>query len=406
MRLWLAILTFVTLVTSAAAQSGTATLRLGRALDGRGGVLSDVVVTVREGRITEITQEPGPTDYDLRAITVMPGGIDTHVHIGWHFDADGHLHSGANSESPAATALYAVENAYSTLLAGITTVQSLGAPLDGDVRDAVARGIIPGPRVLTSLGALFAESGPPDALRDSVRQLAARGADVIKIFASASIRDGGGPTMSQDQLDAACGEAREVGLRTAVHAHGPESARRAVLAGCTAIEHGSLLDAETFALMAERGTFYDPHIGLIFDNYFENKQRFLGVGNYTEEGFAQMARAVPLALAAFRRALDRPDLRIVFGTDAVAGAHGRNFEELIARVVRGGQNPMAAIVSATSLAAESLRLDHEIGAIAPGMRADLIGLEADPSRDITALRRVAFVMKDGRVYKFVPVPAP
>jgi len=296
--------------------------------------------------------------------------------------------------------LYAVENAYLTLMAGVTTVQSLGASLDRDLRDAIARGTIPGPRVLSSLGALFGESGSPTALRDSVRRLAADGADVIKIFASASIRDGGGPTMTQEQLDAACGEARAVGLRSAVHAHGPESARRAVNAGCTVIEHGALLDAATFALMAKRGTFYDPQVGLVFDNYFQNKARFLGVGNYTEEGFTQMARAVPLALDAFRLALARSDLRIVFGTDAVAGAHGRNFEELIARVQRGGQDPMSAIVSATSLAAESLGMSAEIGTITPGARADLIGLEADPIQDITALRRVAFVMKDGRIFKY------
>jgi len=398
-------LTLAVLATPAAAQGGAVTLRLGRALDGRGGALSNVVLVVRDGRIAAI-REAGPADYDLRALTVMPGGIDTHVHIGWHFDADGRIHSATAEETPAQALLYAVENAYVTLMAGITTVQSLGAPLDRDLRDGIARGTIPGPRVLSSLGALFAESGAPPALRDSVRRLAADGADVIKIFASASIRDGGGPTMSQDQLDAACGEARAVGLRSAVHAHGPESARRAVNAGCTVIEHGALLDAATFALMAERGTFYDPHVGLIFENYFENKSRFLGVGNYTEEGFAQMARAVPLALDALRLALARADLRIVFGTDAVAGAHGRNFEELIARVERGGQAPMAAIVSATSLAAESLDMGAVIGAIAPGMRADLIGLEDDPIRDITALREVAFVMKDGRIFKYPMVRSP
>lgn len=405
MRLASLALILVVLATPMAAQRAV-TLRLGRALDGRGGVLSDVMLVVRDGRIVAI-REAGPADYDLRALTLMPGGIDTHVHIGWHFDTDGRIHSASpEEETPAQALLYAVENAYLTLMAGITTVQSLGAPLDGDLRDGIARGTIPGPRVLSSLGALFAESGTAAALRDSVRRLATDGANVIKIFASASIRDGGGPTMSQEQLDAACGEARAVGLRTAVHAHGPESARRAVHAGCTVIEHGALLDAATFDLMAERGTFYDPHVGLIFENYFENRSRFLGVGNYTEEGFAQMARAVPLALDAFRLAVARADVRIVFGTDAVAGAHGRNFEELIARVQRGGQDPMAAIVSATSLAAESLDLGAEIGAIAPGMRADLIGLEADPVRDITALRHVAFVMKDGRIFKYPLVRGP
>jgi imidazolonepropionase-like amidohydrolase len=205
--------------------------------------------------------------------------------------------------------------------------------------------------------------------------------------------------MTLEQLEAACGEARNLGLRTAVHAHGPESAQRAVRAGCTAIEHGALLDRETLRLMAEAGTFYDPNIHLIFRNYFENKQRYLGVGNYTEEGFAQMERAVPVALEAFRAAIAQPGLKVVFGTDAVAGAHGRNFEEIIYRVQAGGQDPMAAIVSATSLAAESLGLQDLIGSVAVGFEADLIAVEGNPLQDITALRKVVFVMKGGKVYR-------
>ena len=153
--------------------------------------------------------------------------------------------------------------------------------------------------------------------------------------------------------------------------------------------------------MATQGTYYDPNIHLIFRNYFENRQRYLGTGNYTEEGFAQMERAVPTALAVFKQALATPDLKIVFGTDAVAGAHGRNLEELIYRVEAGGQDPMDAIVSATSRAAESLRLGITIGTIAPGMEADIIALDGNPLQDITALRRVVFVMKGGVVYKNV-----
>ncbi len=222
---------------------------------------------------------------------------------------------------------------------------------------------------------------------------------MIKLFASASIRVGGVPTMSQTQLDAACGEANALGIRTAVHAHGPESAQRAIRAGCTVIEHGALLDEETLDLMAERGTYFGPHIHLIFQNYLhDHRERYEGIGNYTEEGFAQMEQAIGTSLDVFRWALQRPDLRLVFGTDAVAGAHGRNFEELIYRVETGGQEPMDAIVSATSLAAESMGLD-DLGVIDAGMRADLIAVAGNPDEDITALRRVVFVMKDGRVYR-------
>ena len=283
------------------------------------------------------------------------------------------------------------------LAAGFTTVQSLGGTEDAPLRDALARGALPGPRILTSLGSINAGTGDPAAMREAVRDFAARGADVIKIFGSESIRTGGAPTLSQEQLDAACGEATALGLRAVVHAHGPESARRAVLAGCTTIEHGALLDRETLELLAEHGTFYDPNIHLIFQNYFDNEARYIGIGGYTAEGFEQMRAAVPRALDAFRVALDVPGLRTVFGTDAVAGAHGRNAEELVYRVRTGGQLPMDAVVSATSLAAESLGLADEVGSVAAGMVADLIAVEGAPDNEIEALQRVRWVMKDGRV---------
>jgi len=290
-------------------------------------------------------------------------------------------------------------------MAGITTVQSIGSTLDRDLRDAIARGTIPGPRVITSLDWITPEDGDADGLRRTVRQRVAAGADVIKILGSKSIREGGGPTLSEDELRAACGEAKAHGRRCVVHAHAAEAARRAVLAGATSIEHGVLLDEVTLDLMADHGTFFDPNLYLVFQNYFDNKARFLGMENYTEEGFAQMHRAVPLVVTVFKQALRRPKLRIVFGTDAVAGAFGKNWEELIYRVQVGGQPPMAAIVSATSLAAQSLALADTIGAIAPGLEADLIGIDGNPAEDITALRHVVFVMKGGTVVKNV-APAP
>lgn len=384
----------------AGAQTGAVTVRAGVLLDGRGGSRNTVDLVIERGRIVSIRAPRGTPSYDLTRATVMPGGIDTHVHINWHFDPDGKTHHlSREEETPAQAVLYATENAYTTLQSGITTVQSLGSSIDLDLRDAIARGTIPGPQILTSLRSLSERTGTPAEIRTTVNDLHAAGADVIKIFASASIRVGGTPTMSQEQLDAACGEARRLGLRTAVHAHGPESAQRSVRAGCTVIEHGALLDRATLDLMAARGTYYDPNIHLIFRNYFENKQRYIGIGGYTEEGFAQMERAVPSALEVFKWALTTPGLRIVFGTDAVAGAHGRNFEELIYRVQEGGQDPMDAIVSATSLAAQSLGMENEIGAVAPGMHADIIALDGNPAEDITALRRVVFVMRDGTVYR-------
>jgi imidazolonepropionase-like amidohydrolase len=243
--------------------------------------------------------------------------------------------------------------------------------------------------------------GTEAELRAAVQERIESGADPVKIFASRSIREGGVPTLTESQLRAACGEARALGIRSVVHAHAAEAIISAARAGCTTIEHGGLANDEALDLMASRGTFYDPHTHLVLQNYFDNKARFLGIGNYTEEGFAQMERLVPTMLGIFQNALKRPDLKIVFGTDALAGSHGNNWEELIYRVEVGGQDPMDALVSATSLAAESLGMQDEIGTIAPGFQADLIAVQGNPAQDITALRRVVFVMKGGTIYKNV-----
>ena len=376
-------------------------LHAARLLDGKGGAIENATIVIDGSKIVSVGSnlKVMPT-YELGRLTLLPGGIDTHVHISWHFDRNGRSHDEADKEeTPAQSAFYGAENAALTVRSGITTVQSLGAREDVDLRDAIARGIIPGPRILTAIEPLSAETGDPAAMRAAVRKLKAEGADVIKIFASKSIREGGGPTLSQEQLDAACGEAKALGLRSAVHSHGIQSTRRAVTAGCTSIEHGALLDAETLRFVAEHGTYFDPNLDLVFRNYFENKARFLGIGNYTEEGFRQMEKAVPLALAMFKEALKVPNLKLVFGTDALAGSHGRNFQELIYHVDKGGQAPMDAIVSATSRAAESLRLGDQIGTLAPGFEADLIATDGDPSQDIRALERVVFVMKGGRVIR-------
>jgi len=392
---------FALLGALAATTAGRAiSLRATAVFDGRGADLGRRVVRVENGSIASIEPTSTHADLDLGSCTLVPGFVDTHVHLSWHFDADGRSHDDEDrGESPGASALYALENARATLLGGVTTVQSVGSRTDAAVRDALARGKLPGPRVLTSLEPLWDDKLTAEQLSELVEERAREGANVIKVFASQSIRDGGGPTLSEEQLDAICGTARRLGLRTVVHAHGPESARRAAAAGCTSVEHGVLLDAATLHLLAEHGTYFDPNIHLVFQNYFDNKEHFIGIGNYTAEGFRQMEAAVPLAHAVFRQALETPGLKVVFGTDALAGAHGRNLEELVDRIVAGGQDPMAAIVSATSLAAESLRLGDRIGSIAPGYTADLVALDGDPRSDPTALRRVAFVMRGGIVWK-------
>jgi imidazolonepropionase-like amidohydrolase len=391
-------------VLAAQAPPSPVTIRAGVVIDGHGRIARDVVLSIENGKIERIGRAIGKPTYDLSGTTLMPGWIDTHVHIGWHFGKEGRFDN--TGETPGEQALYGAENAYQTLVSGFTTVQSVGAPSDVELKNAIARGILPGPRILTSIRQINERSGgtnrqlaTPDQLREAVRKAAAEGADLIKIFASASIRDGGKQTMSDEQLQAACGEATAHHLRTLVHAHSAESMKAAVLAGCTQIEHGTFASDEVLKLMAEKGTFFDPNVGLVLQNYIANKPRFLGIGNYNEEGFAQMEKAIPIVVEMFKRALKVPGLKIVFGTDAVAGAHGHNIEETIVRVKDGGQKPLDAISSMTSIAAESLRMQDRIGTVAPGYNADLVAVSGDPLTDITALRRVTFVMKGGKVIR-------
>jgi imidazolonepropionase-like amidohydrolase len=291
-------------------------------------------------------------------------------------------------------------NAYLTLMAGFTTVQSVGSPNDKELRTYAELGVIPAPRVLTSLGAITDSKMTPDQIREFVRQQVKDGADLIKIFASKSSRQGGGRSLDDAQIQAACGEAKALGKRSMVHSHDDESARAATLAGCSSVEHGSQVTDATFRLMAEKGTYFTPNVGLVSQNYIENKDRFLGSGSYTEEGMAETARLIPRKQEMFKRALKIAGLKMPFGTDAVAGAHGRNAEEIIGRV-NDGQRPMDALVGANSLAAEAIQMEKTIGTIAPGFEADIIAVDGDPLTDITAVRRVVFVMKGGRVYKNV-----
>jgi imidazolonepropionase-like amidohydrolase len=368
-------------------------------IDGKGHVLKNQQILVVGSRIMSIAGTSGKATYDLTGLTVMPGWIDTHVHIGWFFNAKDRLDQGGpGSETNAAqTALYAAGNAYRTLLGGFTTVQSLGAPIDGDLRDLIAAGKIPGPRIITSLRSVNEKTGTPEQIRTYVRKMKDDGADVIKLFATASIRDGGAQTMTDEQVAATCQEATALGLRSVVHAHAPGGAKAAIKGGCTSIEHGAFLDDETLQMMADKGVYFDPNF-LVLHNYLENKPKFLGIGNYNEEGFAYMEKALPLMSTVLQKAMAH-HVKIVLGTDGVAGAHGRNAEEFIYRVKDGHQTPMEAITSGTSLAAEALRLDKDIGTVAVDMSADLVAVAGNPLEDITAVRRVVFVMKGGKVYR-------
>src|SRR5262249_24276622 len=256
-------------------------------------------------------------------------------------------------------------NAYATLMAGFTTIQSIGSSADIPLRDAIAGGRLPGPRILTSAEPLFGrgpQTGTPDEIRAYLRKPKEAGADVLKSFASQSIRQGGGMTLLQEQLNAAWDEAKKLGLRTVVHAY-KDAVRAATLAGCTQIEHGTLATDDDLKLMASKGTYLDPQAGLVIENYLQNKEKFLGTPGYTAEGFAAMEKVLSLNHDLVKHAVKTPGLKIVFGTDALAGSHGRNAEEFIDRVRDGGMDAMAAMISANSLGAEALGMAHQIGSI-------------------------------------------
>lgn len=380
------------------APPGPVVILTGKALDGTGAVLRDARIGIANGKITSLAAAASGTVIDLRGYTVLPGWIDTHVHIEMYFDSTGRI---ATEKEPADQgALAQADAAWQTLMAGFTTIQSVGAASNAPVRDAIRDHGFPGPRLLTSLDPI---EGPlaktPDELRAMVRERKAQGADLVKIFASSSQRVGATPTLTEEQLRILCGEAKALGIRSMVHVYRSQVSA-AARAGCREIEHLTYATQKDIDEVVRAGGFISPQVGLVVQNYLENKARYLGVGNYTEEGMAIMKRDLPEDFAVCTLAVHTPGAKVVFSTDATAGAHGRNAEEFIGRVEHCGQTPMGALVSANSVAADSIGMADSLGRLAPGYEADIIALDGDPVADLTAVRRVVFVMRGGVVYKW------
>jgi imidazolonepropionase-like amidohydrolase len=371
-------------------------------IDGKGNVLHNTRIVVNKGKIVEVGPDAAVPDgaviYHLHNVTVLPGLIDVHVHITFYFGTNGKAND--QREAPETKELLYERALWDMLMGGFTTVQSVGAPPDLMLREFVKRDWLPGPRILTAYQPIMGSPnvGSLDVIRAKVQMLKYEHADLVKIFASQSVRDGAGPTMSLEQLQAACGEANKLGMRTLVHAY-RESVRNSALAGCTEVEHGTFATDDDLKLMAAKGTYFDPQVGLVIQNYLSYEDAYSGTGNMNEAGFNYMREALPVTQKLFLDAIHTPGLKVLMGTDAVAGGHGRNAEEIIARI-KLGQPAMDALISATSLNAESLRMSDEIGSIAPGLDADIIAVNGDPLTDATALRNVSFVMKGGVVYKY------
>ncbi|HET9531006.1 MAG TPA: amidohydrolase family protein, partial [Blastocatellia bacterium] len=241
-------------------------------LDGKGGVLRNTRIVIDGARIVALDPGAGPVDYDLRGLTVMPGWIDSHVHITSSFGRDGRF---GGEATPEESSYQTASNAWLTLMGGFTTVQTMSQAVT--LRDYIAKGLLPGPRILTvvlDLTGRGEQTGTPEEIRAYVRKQKEAGADLIKIYASGGMRSGA-KTLSQEQLNAACDEAKKQGLRTHVHAY-RDAVAAATLAGCTQVEHGLGATDDDLRLMAEKGIYLDPQGGALLKNYTLNKARYAG----------------------------------------------------------------------------------------------------------------------------------
>jgi imidazolonepropionase-like amidohydrolase len=358
---------------------------------------------------------------DLGDATLLPGFIDAHVHLIGRTLGDPGWDLAEVRDFEAYGAILGVPNAAATLLAGFTSVRNVGAPDFQDIalRQAINDGRIPGPRMQAageSLGITgghcdtngfrpgLLDRGPapaiadgPDAVRAGVRYQIKYGADVIKTCATGGVLSEGDAVgvlqYNLDELEAMVQEAAKLDRRVAAHAHGTEGIKVAIRAGVTSIEHASFLDEEGARLMAERGTWLVPTLMA-----GEAVERFARNGTLTGLR-AEKALAAAAAMRNMIRLARAHGVQIALGTDAGVVPHGSNAREFVLMHEWGGLSPMEVIVAGTGNAARLLGWDRQTGTLAAGKWADIVAVPGDPLRDVSALERVRFVMKDGTIYK-------
>jgi imidazolonepropionase-like amidohydrolase len=424
---------FVALAASAQTQKPagkTIVLKAARMFDGRNNaLLKPGMVVVVDGKIvvagTNVAVPAGAEVVDLGDATLLPGFIDAHTHLTMMFSDDWNRRQLDELQKPIAErALDASVNARITLLAGFTTVRDVGSELylDAGLRNAIRRGVVPGPRMLVSVHAIGAtgghcddsagfraglfgkETGPeegvtnsPEEARYAVRLAHKYGATVIKTCATGGVLSPTDavdtPQLTQEELNALVDEAHALRLKAAAHAHGAEGAKRAIRAGIDSIEHGSFLDDEALDLMVKHGTYLVPTL-MAPQGLSEQLQR----GVYFPPAIREKAEAAIATIRdTFRKALAK-GVKIGLGTDAAVYQHGRNAEEFH-QMTDLGMKPIDALKAGTSADAELLGLADKIGTLETGKSADIVAVPGDPVENIRQTEHVFFVMKEGVIYR-------